>query len=85
MKSIKSFLIVVMAAIVVTVGALSIIIAYGFARSTAMNIIYDNLLSLADAVSTDIATQLDVEMSVLEVLAATEALSSDARTLESKA
>ena len=85
MKSIKSFLIVVMAAIVVTVGALSIVIAYGFARSTAMQIIYDNLLSLADAVSTDIATQLDVEMAVLDVLATTDMIASPEQPLEEKA
>ena len=85
MKSIKSFLIVVTAAVVLFVGGLSTVIAYCFARSTAMDIIYDNLESLADSVSSYVASEIDKEMAVLRSLSVSNTITSTTATLEEKA
>ena len=85
MKSIKSFLIVVTAAIVLAVGGLSTIIAYRFARSAAINIIKENLISVVDAVGDYIAQVIETEMAVLDTLAITDMITSTESTLEEKA
>ena len=85
MKSLKSFLIAETASIILLVGALSTAIAYFFARYTAINIIYENLDSLANSVSSYIAADIDKEMAVLHSLAVTDAIASSDRTLEAKA
>lgn len=85
MKSIKKFLIIVMGSLVLAVCLLATFIAYGFARSAALDIVYGDLLSLADAVSSYISSEIDTEMSVLEALAVTDAITSTESTLEEKA
>ena len=85
MKSIKSFLIAVTATVVVVVGGLSIIIAYWFARSAAINIIKENLVSVVESVGDYIAQIIETEMVVLEALAVTDVVTDMNRTIESKA
>ena len=85
MKSIKSFLIVVMAALILVASLMSTFIAYGFARSTSMGIIYENLQSLANSVSSYIASEIDTEMAVLNAITAGGAISSTTMSLEEKA
>ena len=82
---IKSFLIAVIGSLVLAVGTMAAFVAYGYARSTASNILYGDLASLADAISSYIAADIEKEMAVLEALAYTDALTSNRMTLEEKA
>ena len=84
MKSIRSFLIVLIGCLVLAVCVLAISIAYAFARSTAMEIIHDNLASLANSVSSYIASEIDKEMAVLQSLAISDAITSPELTLWEK-
>ena len=85
MRSIRSFLIAVIGSVVLGVCALAISIAYAFAHSTSMGIIYRDLLVLANSVSSYIADELDKEMAVLQTIVATGTISSTELTLEEKA
>lgn len=85
MKSLKTFLIVVIGALVMGVCLMSTFVAYGFARSAAMEIILDNLGALSESVADYIGAAVDSESSVLEVLALRDILRSETETLEAKA
>ena len=85
MKSIRSFLIAVIGCLVVGVCLLAIFIAYGFARYTAIDIIYSDLESLANSVSRYIAADVEKEMAVLQSLAVSDVITSTELTLEEKA
>ena len=82
---IKSFLIAVIGLLVLVVGATATFVAYGYARSTATDIIHDNLMSLAEAVSSSVAGDIEKEMAVLNGLAVSAAMTSTSMTLEEKA
>lgn len=85
MKSLKTFLIVVIGALVMGVCLLSTFVAYGFARSAAMEIILSNLETLSESVSNHIEAAVDAESSVLEVLALRDILRMETNSLEAKA
>lgn len=85
MKSIKTFLILVTGSLVLGVCLLSTFIAYGFARSAAMEIVSENLGTLSDSVASHVAAAIDTETAVLQVLAQRATMRSDDLTLEEKA
>ena len=85
MRSIKSYLIVVMVTLVLGASLLSTFIAYGFARSTALDIIHSDIELLAASVASYIAADIDGEMNVLQSLAVSDTITSAALTLEEKA
>ena len=64
MKSIKTFLILVTGSLVLGVCLLSTFIAYGFARSAAMEIVSENLGTLSDSVASHVAAAIDTETAV---------------------
>lgn len=85
MKSVKSVLVAAMVSLALEAGILSVCIAYAFARSAPMDIVCENLASLADSVSLYIASEIGNEIFALQALSVMDAIASPELTLEEKA
>lgn len=85
MKSIKTFLIVVTGTLVISVCVLSSLVAYGFARSTAMDIVETDLATLSGAIGDFLYSEVDTESAVLKALSVRDIMQSEDVSLEEKA
>ena len=85
MKSLKSYLITVTWSLVLAVCVLSTLIAYAFASSAAMNIIFENLNSLAASVSGQIERGVSSELQILTALTLSDTFKSDTVSTQEKA
>ena len=74
MNSLKKTLILVNGIIVTVVVLVSVVLAYGFARSAAIKIVEDNFEDMTVLASQYIAAEMDKDMAILEALSLRETL-----------
>lgn len=85
MKSLKTTLIVVISAVVLTVALVSTFLAYAFARDAAIKIILEDNLGTARALSNYLETRAQMEIEVLSAMAVQPEMTDPEMTLADRA